>query len=116
MLAMIIPMSRKPRKSYLLKKVKLQILRDVMLLNHLGTRPLDNLTKAIDAVVSEIDRQHPISSVDVEHQDEYDVSALNTFVKGTTDQEAVAGNKVVDGEDDHDANGIDDEVPEDEAS
>jgi hypothetical protein len=84
---------------------------DVMLLNPLGTRPLDNLADAIDAVISEIDRQHAIHSIiDVEHdQDEYVVSTLITFV---ADQEAVVGNKIVHGENDHDVNGINDEAPE----
>ena len=84
----------------------------MVLLYPSSTRPLDDLAEAIDAVISEIDRQHAIHSIDVEYQDEYVVSTLSTFVDGTTDQEAVAGNKIVDGEDDHDANGIDDEAPE----
>ena len=71
------------------------------------------MPEAIDAVISEIDRQHAIHCIDVEHQDEYVVSTLSTFVEGTTDQEAVASNKIVDGsEDDHDVNGIDDKSPE----
>jgi hypothetical protein len=56
---------------------------DVILLNPLGTRPLDDLAEAIDAVISEIDRQHAIYSIDVEHQDEYVVLTLSTFVEGT---------------------------------
>ena len=69
-----------------------------MLLYPSSTRPLDDLAEAIDAVISEIDRQHAIHSIDVEYQDEYVVvSTLSTFVDGTTDQEAIAGNKIVDG-------------------
>ena len=52
----------------------------MILPNPLGTPPLDDLAEAIDAVISEIDRQHAIRSIDVEHQDEYVVSALSTFV------------------------------------
>lgn len=63
---------------------------------------LDHLAHAIDAVVSEIDRQHPIHSIDVENMEEFATSRLssaNTFVEDTTDLEAASGEKIVDGED-----------------
>ena len=63
---------------------------------------LDDLAHAIDAVVSEIERRHPIHSIEMESQDESVASrfsSLNTLVEDTTDLEAAAGQKIVDGED-----------------
>jgi hypothetical protein len=69
---------------------------------------LDDLAHAINAVVSEIDRQHPIQSIDVENMDEFAASRLSsvdTFIEDTTDLEAASGEKIVDGEDDKDLEG-----------
>ena len=85
----------------------------MILPNPLGTRPPDDLAEAMDAVISEIDRQHAIHSIDVEHtRMNMSCPPLAHLSRALTDQEAVAANKIVDGQDDHDANGIDDEAPE----
>ena len=73
---------------------------------------LDDLAQAIDAVVTEVERQHPIHSIDIELelQDESVASTLNTFVEAATDHEAAAGEKIVDGVDDRDASVVDEET------
>jgi hypothetical protein len=72
---------------------------------------LDECAQAIDAMVSELDRDHHALSNEADSDDDDDYTAISeledpmtepvTLVENTTEEEASAGEKIVDGEDDN---------------